>query len=302
MVIYQDKKNVYWFGSWETGVYKYDGKNLINYNQRHGLAHNRIDEIKEDESGNIYFNGCYPFSAITKFDGRAFTRLSVHANNKWALETHDLWFRHAYETGQVYRYDGKILNELQFPRHPKFANPFEIYSIYKDKKGNVWFGSNPVGVCRYNGKSFDWITEKDVTELHNGPANGVRSITEDRDGYLWFNTEYRYNVFDSVTSDGNIFYERQKSIGSLDGSKSGTINEFISIVRDNDENLWIATYRDGVWKYDGKKITHYTIKHGAEIITIFSIFKDNNGDLWLGTHKNGAYKFNGKTFEQFKLR
>jgi hypothetical protein len=31
MVIYQDKKNVYWFGSWETGVYKYDGKTLINY-------------------------------------------------------------------------------------------------------------------------------------------------------------------------------------------------------------------------------------------------------------------------------
>ena len=26
MVVYQDKKNIYWFGSWETGVYRYDGK------------------------------------------------------------------------------------------------------------------------------------------------------------------------------------------------------------------------------------------------------------------------------------
>jgi hypothetical protein len=23
-VIYQDKKNTYWFGSWQTGVYRYD--------------------------------------------------------------------------------------------------------------------------------------------------------------------------------------------------------------------------------------------------------------------------------------
>lgn len=25
MVVYQDKKNVYWFGSWETGVYRLHG-------------------------------------------------------------------------------------------------------------------------------------------------------------------------------------------------------------------------------------------------------------------------------------
>ncbi len=36
MVIYQDKKNTYWFGSWETGVYRYDGKTLINYTTKHG--------------------------------------------------------------------------------------------------------------------------------------------------------------------------------------------------------------------------------------------------------------------------
>ena len=45
MVVYQDKKNQYWFGSWETGVYKYDGKPLINFTTKHGLSNNRADEI-----------------------------------------------------------------------------------------------------------------------------------------------------------------------------------------------------------------------------------------------------------------
>ncbi len=301
MVVYQDKKNVYWFGSWETGVYRYDGKTLINYTTKHGLPHNRIDEIKEDKSGNIYFNSCYPLSAITKFDGQTFTTLSAIASNEWKLQFNDLWFRHSYQTEKVYRHDGTTLYELQFPKNPKFSNPFEIYSIYKDSKGSVWFGTNPVGVCRFNGKSFDWIAENDVTEFGDGGANGVRSITEDRNGYFWFNTEYCYSVYDSLTLNSTTFYRRQKSIGSLDEKKSGTLNEYLSIEKDNNNNLWIATYRNGVWEYDGTKVVHYPVKLNSKDITVFSVYKDNNGDLWLGTHENGAFKFNGQSFEQFKL-
>ena len=75
MVVYQDKKNTYWFGSWDTGVYRYDGKTLVNYTTKQGLQNNRIDEITEDKFGNIYFIGCHPNSTITKFDGQTFTKL-----------------------------------------------------------------------------------------------------------------------------------------------------------------------------------------------------------------------------------
>jgi ligand-binding sensor domain-containing protein len=77
------------------------------------------------------------------------------------------------------------------------------------------------------------------------------------------------------------------------------LSEYLSTVRDNQNNLWFVTYRHGVWKYDGTKITHYPVQANAIDITLFSIYKDNNGDLWLGTHDNGAYQFNGQTFEKF---
>jgi ligand-binding sensor domain-containing protein len=300
MVIYQDKKNTYWFGSWETGVYRYDGKTLINYTTKHGLHNNRIDEITEDKSGNIYFTSCHPNSTITKFDGKSFTNIVATPGNEWKLEANDLWLRNAYQTEKVYRFDGNTFYELTLPKPPKLNNPFEVYSIYKDIKGNIWFGTNPVGVCRYDGKSFDWITEEDVTEFRNEGANGVRSITEDKNGDFWFNTENRYSVYDSITLKSNKFYTRHESIGSLDGKNTSGLKEYLSTVRDNKNNLWFVTYRDGVWKYDGTKITHYTVQANAKDITLFSIYKDNNGDLWLGTHENGAYKFNGKTFEKFK--
>jgi len=78
------------------------------------------------------------------------------------------------------------------------------------------------------------------------------------------------------------------------------LDEYLSTVIDNNNNLWFATYRDGAWKYDGTKITHYVVQDNSKDIAIFSIYKDNNGVLWVGTHKNGAYKFNGMTFEKFK--
>ena len=300
MVIYQDKKNTYWFGSWKTGLYKYDGKTLVNYTTKQGLYNNRIDDIKEDNSGNIYFTGMNPNSTITKFDGKSFTNIKATPSNDWKLEANDLWLINAYQTEKVYRFDGSTFYELTVPKPPKLNNLFEVYSTYRDIKGNIWFGTNPSGVCRYDGKSFEWITEEDVTEFRNEGANGVRSITEDKNGDFWFNTENRYSVYDSLTLKSNKFYTRHESIGSLDGKNTSGLKEYLSTLRDNNNNLWFVTYRDGVWKYDGTKITHYTVQANSKDITLFSIYKDNNGDLWLGTEENGVYKFNGNTFDKFK--
>lgn len=300
MTIYQDKQNNYWFGSWKTGVYRYDGKKIINFTAEHGLAGNRIDEIKEDHLGNIYFTSCHPESAITKFDGKEFTILKSIPSEDWKLESDDLWFKNAYGTEKVYRYNGTTLFELTIPKPANLSNRFEIYSIYKDIKGSVWFGANPSGVCRFDGKAFDWITEEDVTEFRDEGANGVRSVLEDKNGDFWFNTEQRYTVYGKSDSVENKFYERHQSIGSLDGIKDGNLDEYLSSLIDKENNLWFVTYLDGVWKYDGEKVTHYPVEIDSEQIALFSIYEDNEGKLWLGTHENGVYWLDGDEFVPLK--
>ncbi len=306
MVIYQDKKNTYWFGSWETGVYRYDGKTLINYTTKHGLQNNRIDEIKEDKLGNIYFNNS---GKIVKFDGHNFITVSttINSNSEWKLEPDDLWFKSYQDSGCVYRYDGKYLHRLKFPEtkegddyFAKFPNvnysPYDVYIIYKDSKGNVWFGTGALGVCLYNGKTFTWLSEKELA-FDVETSFGIRSIIEDSNGKFWFsNSLHRFNVYGQ---DNTIKYLKEKGIGSLDGKKDGDLVAIISMEKNNND-LWMATYNKGVYCYNGQQITHYPVKYNGKDITVFSIYNDNNGDLWLGTHENGAYKFNGKTFEKFK--
>lgn len=315
MLVFQDKKNHYWFGSWEDGLYKYDGGKILHFTTKSGLPNNRIDEIKEDNFGNIYFNTS---NGIIKYNGGKFHLLKVTAlNNQWKLEPNDLWFKDGWNSGFVFRYDGKYLYKLPLPKtklgedyilkNPNNPNPYTVYSIYEDSKDNVWFGTGGLGAFRYNGKSFDWILEKDVVEILNDPSegsNGVRSIIEDNEGYFWFNSMFRYNVYDNKKTIKNnlesTFYSREKSIGSLDGKSDGKLNEYLSIAKDNNNELWVATYTAGVYHYDGKKIKHYIVKDKSKEITLFTIYKDNAGHLWLGTHETGAYKFNGQTFERFK--
>src|SRR6478609_8166902 len=55
MYVHHARNDDYWFGSNDRGVYRYDGKTLVNFTTKDGLVSNRIRGIQEDRSGNIYF-------------------------------------------------------------------------------------------------------------------------------------------------------------------------------------------------------------------------------------------------------
>ncbi len=321
LVIFQDRNNNYWFGSDGRGVYRYDGKTIIHLTTKNGLCSNRIREIQEDKSGTIYFT---TFEGISKFDGTAFSTLipptTIFPTNEWKLQPDDLWFKGTSGESGTYRYDGKALYRLTFPKHyledefyAKFPNvsysPYDVYTIYKDSKGHIWFGTSNFGLCRYDGKSFKWLYEKELTDTPSGGSFGIRSIIEDKDGKFWFcNTRYRYTIDPPATPAGYgnakgkdlLNYKTEKGIDGLKTSTGEDLIYYMSIAEDNNRDLWMVTYDTGVWHYDGKTITQYSIKDGPKDITLFSIYKDRQDNLWLGTHKAGAYKFNGKAFEKFR--
>ncbi len=167
----------------------------------------------------------------------------------------------------------------------------------------MWFGTATFGVCRYDGKSFSWLYEDHLTNVPNGGSFGIRSVTEDKDGKFWIcNTNYRYTVSaDSIKDNDKVLikYERQKGIENVKSTDGNNRIYFMSATNDNDGNLWLASYGEGVCCYNGQTPKQYIVKDGAKNATIFSVYKDKKGKLWLGTHEAGAYKFNGQTFEKF---
>jgi ligand-binding sensor domain-containing protein len=265
--------------------------------------------------GNVFITS---LEGINKFDGQKMTTLPEVESNEWKLDSNDLWFSILGKTGAngPYRYDGKTLHQLKFPKHhmedehfkingKRPWSPYEPYAIYKDSKGNIWFGTSEFGICRYDGSSFSWMYEKHLTLIEGGGSFGIRSILEDKEGKFWFcNTSYRYTIFPgSVIEQDKILidYKRETGIDHIKSPEGRDMIYFMSIVEDRHGDLWMTTYQQGVWRYDGKTITQYTVKDGSQVLTHFSMYKDRQGDLWLATNEDGPYKFNGQTFEKFKL-
>jgi ligand-binding sensor domain-containing protein len=299
--IYQDQKENYWFGSNGNGIFHYDGKNIIQYTLKDGLVDNTIRGIQGDIAGNVYIQTP---KGISKYDGITFTTLKpiVASSNEWKLELDDLWF--GYNANDLYRYDGDSLFELKLPRKDlekafgidtltspfNSNNPYSVYGLDKDKDGNIWIGTFAAGVFRYDGESFLWFDEKELSILPGNIAPGVRSMLQDKDGYFWLsNFKSKYKIEPII-----LGYEKIK------GVEKDKPNYFNSGLRDNNGDLWMTTYGGGVWKYDGDNLFHFPIKRGNTEVLLISIYKDNAGVLWLGTDNAGVYKFNGKTFEKFE--
>lgn len=64
-------------------------------------------------------------------------------------------------------------------------------------------------------------------------------------------------------------------------------------------HIWLTTWSQGVYKYDGKTITNYKVIEDKKEVNLISMYKDKQGNLWLGTPDNGVFKFNGDTFEKY---
>ena len=307
--IYQDKKSNYWFGSKENGVYYYNGQHLKHITTKNGLVSNEIRGIQEDANGNIFFD---TEKGVSKFDGHTFKTLQI-ANqdsplNNWVLKPDDLWFRIGSTKNGAYRFDGKFLHYLKFPTSPQeitfYKNnpnsslkPYGLYTIYKDRKGFMWFGTASLGVCRYDGKNLNWHYEEQLQTTPNGGDFGTRAIFEDKNGKFWINnTRFRYVI--ETYGNKPITFKKENGIGYLNKTNKMEFPFFLSVTEDNKGNLWMATYEDGVYKYNGKELIHYPIKDGETDVLLFTIYKDNKGVLWLGTHNAGAFTFNGSSFER----
>lgn len=300
--ILQDSKGRYWFGSNGRGVYCLDGNELRQFTTSDGLVSDAIRGIQEDKDGNVYIE---TFDGISRFDGSQFTALKAirSSYDQWRLEPDDLWFGF-YNANDLYRYDGDSLFELRLPRKDLKAafgidtsispfdsnNPYSVYGINKDRDGTIWFGTFVAGAFRYDGKSFLWFDEKELSILPDGTAAGVRSIIQDRDGYFWLsNFKSKYKI-----DSGNVSYEK------FSGIEKGKPNYFNSGLVDKDGDLWMTTYGGGVWRYDGKTLTGLSVKKGAENVLLVSIYQDNRGTMWLGTDNDGVYKQHGDAFKRFE--
>ena len=107
-------------------------------------------------------------------------------------------------------------------------------------------------------------------------ANAVRSIVQDKNGYIWFGTDNGLCRYDGR----KVMPFRIAELG---------ISQYISALIVGDDGLYVGTVK-GVFFVD---FTHQTINRLPMEIhsTVTSLSLDKEGELWVSTMEQGVWRY-----------
>lgn len=158
-----------------------------------------------------------------------------------------------------------------------------VFCILQDRKQRMWIGTFGGGLDLAVPKKDKYIFRHFFNKTYG--QKEIRTICEDRNGWIWVGTSEGVFVFDPdrIIKDPNDFYQYNLDNHAL---KS---NEIKSIIQDKKGRIWIAESGIGFCvaniKNDYKDIsfTHYTVNDGLVHSVVQAFIEDDEGNIWVST-------------------
>ena len=236
--------------------------NFISYTVAEGLAQNQVYSIVQDNEGYLWFATT---GGLSRFDGREFVNYSQreglfrnHVDYLFKDDQGRIWMA---MKGGVSLYDGEGFKS--FPFKPELSTR-KVTSIEQDHEGRMWFGTKGGGlvVMHPDGKLEYLNTDQNLSH------NDVRTLYTDRQGLVWIGTRGGVNV----VQDSGIFVLPEESFNGLSVSH---------ITGDKDDNLWISTFANGVFRVTGEGVDHITGEDGLITNGAREAHIARDGHVWL---------------------
>ena len=131
--------------------------------------------------------------------------------------------------------------------------------------------------------------ERVVWQRRQGlPTEGVTSIAQTLDGYIWLGTRDGLIRFDGVRF---VLFDK-KRVPTLPQ------NNIENIHAGEDGSLWIAA--GGIVQYKDGRFTAYTTQHGLTSSSILSVTRTSDGSIWAGTFNTGLIRFKDGKFTNYR--
>ncbi|MCU0287338.1 MAG: hypothetical protein MUF15_13205, partial [Acidobacteria bacterium] len=303
---------------------------MDTWNTDSGLHTNSVSSLLQTSDGYLWLG---TEEGLLRFDGITFTTF----DERNTPEITDNYIHYLYEdcdknlwiglrNGQLIRYKNGIFTpytgEKGFPGN-------SVNCITEGPDGAIWIGSK--GLYKFQDNKFSSFTKDNIL-----PHNIVKTIYKDSKNNLWFGTldglvRLKDNKFSTYhinkdTDENNIrtIFEEKKTgnlwIGTLKGlylMKNDTglfvpspfnaaypdmkIN---SICADGDNNIWICTYTQGIFRYRASDETFSNLSKANGFVDdiIRSITVDREGSIWIGTALGGVARLRDGKFCVFGTR
>lgn len=278
------------------------------------------------------------FVAQLTEDGRSLGQVNSmiedHQGNVWFVSTNGL-YRHTGSNNAVekmnFGYDNGLRIIFEDKTHTKWITS-EVHGIFKlSPRRNVKLinsdslvapngieldENDDVLIVNANAEIFKWqVSEQQLQQVSKSVFDGfddyaqngvlerpiIRPVSAPDKGLVGANTlwvaqdDYLAKLNRDTGEIERIEYPK-------DDSEFRHFREFRALEVDDEGNLWVGTYKNGVYVYNARDKTfkHLTQEDGLPHPEIHTIFKARNGNMWVGTGKGvSRWQKGRKSFDVF---
>lgn len=304
--VYNDPKGIYWVGTYQGGVDKYD-KNLTLFDSRQNNAYDPaglnapfVSSFAENKDGDLFVGTDGGGVNLFHIRSGLFSHIAIKAkeqNSSAGLpilsmildRDQQLWIGTFQYGIFVYNTKTRLYRQFTAGKETTQINNNEIFCFKEDSRGRIWIGTNGGGVNVFDPKTkkfLKYVPNPVYAGQRRLPVNGyIRAIEEDHEGNIWIGTcGGGVAVLNPISQKFRVYDSKNTGMA---------VDRAFSLLEDHNGNMWIGTSGDGLFCFNSmsKKFINYSVPGNLPNGTVHKLLEDERGDIWMSTGK-GICKFN----------
>ncbi|MCA6363675.1 MAG: hypothetical protein IM638_11615 [Bacteroidetes bacterium] len=194
-----------------------------------------------------------------------------------------------------------------------------IHCVYQDHTGHIWIGSNGFGLIRWRSETFTYYPDKpglsasDIFRIFEDSRQRILTCSYSQGLFCMENGKTKAILQNNSKFVQPVAIVEDKNNHLWVGHRTGAsrlVNDRVvetilpgkhvrALYYDSKGNLWVGTWGDGLFCYDGKNMLQFTEgKNQLPQNYIHAILEDRKGKMWFGTGA-GLCGYDGKSFQTF---
>jgi ligand-binding sensor domain-containing protein/signal transduction histidine kinase len=287
-----------------TGLFRFNGRNIEQFNRQNGFTNNIVNSIFTDNENNVWFatngEGIYRYSfdrfrLLDQSQGLEsqllMSILRLNKNHLWLATYSDGIFDYECATRRI----TKVVSTQMKAKH--------INCLYRDQEGWTWIATDNEGIWKWKEKS--GFVRADNPQTGLVPVG--TSITQDPAGNIWISSPvgcfrlkegktqlFLKNIFTSslfAWGKDSVFIGTQRGLylwtgdSALQKINKPLLNSSIIVcMQKKGDKLIIGTGDRGILTYEVRsgKLRNINSSNGLNSDFIYSLLVDSLGSLWVG--------------------
>ncbi len=272
---YADKKGNIWFGT-QDGLAKMTDKKIYTYPTPPNLKAKFVTSIMEDGAANMW---CLLSNHLYKIIGNKLQKQLIQDTIKQPITCLEVdkigqLYASVYRKGIYYLNKDKWVNVAEY----KDKSLIITKIIFDKKDTHRIYLLDDKGIYTLTGNDLQSYQPK----LISGIKSRLLSLEQDVNGDMWIGT------------NNGAYLLKNNELTHFTDSNGFTNKAITDIFNDNDNNLWLASQGNGLYKYEGDSFLTFDKSQGLpNDQDIMGITKDKNNNILLGINGGGIMRYDG---------